>query len=139
MSEPNTRGILATGARAAGKLLGVAALLLVAWTLFAYHWAYSRGERVGYLQKLSQRGWVCKTWEGELAMATLPGQVSERFLFTVRDDAVATQVNALIGERVTLTYDEHLGLPTSCFGDTAHFVIGARAAPAPAVSVAPQG
>jgi len=29
---------------------------------------YSDGERVGYIQKISRKGWVCKTWEGELAM-----------------------------------------------------------------------
>lgn len=132
-------GLLGKSARLVGKLAVIGLLLLVLWTLLVYNWAYSSGERVGFVQKLSDKGWVCKTWEGELAMVNLPGQMSERFEFTVRDDAVAARLNALLGQRVTLSYDEHRGLWSSCFGETAHFVTDVRAAPAPAVSVAPQG
>jgi hypothetical protein len=106
---------------------GVAVLALVAlYTLFAYSWSYSDGERAGYVQKIANKGWVCKTWEGELAMVNLPGQLSELFQFTVRDDAVAAQVNAALGKRVVLTYAEHRGLPSSCFGETAYFVTAVR-------------
>jgi hypothetical protein len=126
-------GLLGKSARLAAKLAAVALVLLVLWTLLAYYWSYSSGERVGFVQKLSDKGWVCKTWEGELAMVNLPGQMSERFEFTVRDDAVAAQVNALLGQRVALSYDEHRGLPSSCFGETAYFVTAVRLAePAPA-------
>jgi hypothetical protein len=111
---------------------GLVLLGLVLWTLLAYHWAYSSGERVGFVQKLSSKGWICKTWEGELAMVNLPGQMSERFEFTVRDPAVAARITAQLGQRVALTYDEHRGLWSSCFGETAHFVNAVRAAPAPA-------
>jgi hypothetical protein len=108
------------------------ALLLVMVSLFALYvaamlsWSYSQGERAGYVQKFSQKGWLCKTWEGELAMVSMPGTLSEKFLFTVRDDRVADKVNQSMGKRVSLVYEEHLGIPTNCFGDTAYFVSDVR-------------
>ena len=74
------------------------------------------------VQKLSKKGWICKTWEGELALVSLPGTTPEKFLFTIRDDAVAQQVTHVMGKRVTLHYEEKVGLPTTCFGETRHFV-----------------
>jgi len=99
------------------------------YLLFAYHFAYSRGESVGFVQKISYKGWVCKTWEGEQvrALSVVPA-VPEKFAFTVRDEKVVEQINALIGQKVVLDYAQHKGLP-SCFGDTEHFVIGVRPAP----------
>lgn len=85
-------------------------------------WNFSVGERAGWVQKLSKKGWVCKTWEGELSMVSMPGASPEKFLFTVRDDDVAEAINKLIGQRVSLHYEEKVGLPTSCFGDTRHFI-----------------
>src|SRR5687768_15421080 len=102
-------------------LLAVAGLLAL-YTWAALSWSYSQGERAGYVQKFSRKGWVCKTWEGELAMVNLPGAMPEIFYFTVRDDEVAERINALMGNRVTLSYDQHLGVPTSCFGETGYFV-----------------
>lgn len=101
----------------------VAAALFV---LAAYHWDYSNGDRAGYVQRFANKGWLCKTWEGDLAMVNLPGQMAEMFPFTVRDDAVAAEVNAALGKRVVLTYEEHRGLPGPCFGDTDHFVTAVR-------------
>jgi hypothetical protein len=114
-------------------------------------WAYSNGERAGWVQKLSRKGYLCKTWEGEMAMVSLPGSVPEKFIFTVRDEHVAQQINQVMGRRVSLYYEEHIGLPSSCFGDTAYFVKGVRviednlggplpapAAPAPAQPPAKQ-
>jgi hypothetical protein len=100
----------------------VAALYLYA----ALSWSYSKGERAGFLQKVSEKGWICKTWEGELSLVALPGAAPEKFLFTVRDEAVAAQVNAAAGKRVALSYEQHMGLPTSCFGDTNYFVTGVK-------------
>ncbi len=97
-------------------------LLPAAYVWLALHWSYSKGERAGYLQKLSNKGWLCKTWEGELSLISLPGAMPEKFLFTVRDDEVAKRINALAGQRVSLVYEQHKGLPTSCFGDTEYFV-----------------
>ena len=102
---------------------------VVVYLLVAYHFSYSKGESVGFVQKLSYKGWVCKTWEGEQirALATLPA-IPEKFAFTVRDDAVADQINAHIGQKVVMEYEQHRGLP-SCFGDTEHFVVKVRLAP----------
>jgi hypothetical protein len=103
--------------------LVVAVALAVAgyfWVVLA--WSYSTGERVGWVQKMSKKGWICKTWEGELTMISMPGAVPEKFQFTARDAAVADQINRAMGKRVALHYEEKVGLPTSCFGDTRYFV-----------------
>jgi hypothetical protein len=85
-------------------------------------WNFATGERAGWVQKFSKKGWICKTWEGEMAMVTMPGAVPEKFTFTVWDDDVAQQVNGHVGKRVSLHYEEKVGLPTSCFGETRHYV-----------------
>lgn len=118
------------------KQRGYAAIVIIllaliamaaAWTWLSLHWAYSSGERVGLVQKLSRKGWICKTWEGELNMVVLPGAIPEKFPFTVRDDAVAEAINRLAGKRVSLEYAEHRFIPTTCFGETPHFVTGVKA------------
>jgi hypothetical protein len=86
------------------------------------YWTYSTGDRAGYVQKLSRKGVVCKTWEGEMAMVTMPGTVAEKFYFSVRDDAVAAQINSTLGQRVRVHYEQHRFIPTSCFGETEYFV-----------------
>lgn len=107
-------------------LLVVVAALSALYIAVVLNWSYSRGERAGYVQKFSEKGWLCKTWEGELAMVSMPGAMSEKFLFTVRDDNVATRINKSMGKRVSLVYEEHAGIPTSCLGDTAYFVVDVR-------------
>jgi hypothetical protein len=99
-------------------LVGAGAL----YFLVVLNWNFSTGERAGWVQKLSKKGWICKTWEGEMAMVTMPGAVPEKFLFTVWDDAVAEEINKKIGKRVSLHYEEKVGLPTTCFGETRHYV-----------------
>ena len=101
-------------------------LLVAAYFAVVLSWNYASGERAGWVQKLSRKGWLCKTWEGELALVSLPGSTPEKFLFTIHDDAVAAQVNAVMGQRVSLHYVEKVGLPTSCFGETRHYVSGVR-------------
>jgi hypothetical protein len=108
-------------------LIVAPAILLVLYTWAMLSYSYSSGERVGYIQKLSKKGWICKTWEGELAMANLPGAMPQVFEFTVRDDAVAQSIQEAEGRRVSLHYEQHVGLPTSCFGDTSYFVTSVRA------------
>ena len=98
------------------------ALLFAAYLAFVLNWSYSDGERAGYLQKFSRKGWVCKTYEGELAMTTVPGVAPVLWNFTVRDPAVAAQINAVLGKRMVLHYEEHRGIPTRCYGETNHFV-----------------
>jgi len=100
----------------------VVALLLTAYTWLMMSWSYSSGERAGFVQKLSKKGFVCKTWEGELVLVSMPGTQAEKFLFTVRDEAVAQKINALNGQRVTMNYEQHIWLPTTCLGETEYFV-----------------
>jgi hypothetical protein len=109
--------------------LVVLALLVTTYFWLALKWSYSAGERAGWVQKFSNKGWVCKTWEGELALVSLPGSAVEKFAFTVRDDEVAKAVTAATGKRVTLHYEEKVGLPTSCFGETRHFVTSVSITP----------
>jgi len=97
-------------------------LLFALYTWAALTFTYASGERAGYVQKFSRKGWICKTWEGELAMANLPGAMPEVFHFTVRDGAVADQITKSMGQRVSIHYNQHLGLPSTCFGDTSYFV-----------------
>ncbi len=106
-------------------LVLTAVFVLYIW--LALTWSFSQGERVGYIQKLSKTGWVCKTWEGEMAMVTMPGAIPDKFLFSIRDDKVAERINKLAGKRVALIYEQHKGLPTNCFGDTEYFIVDVRA------------
>jgi hypothetical protein len=100
--------------------------LATGYTWLTLTWSYSEGERAGYVQKFSKKGWVCKTWEGELAMVTMPGTLTEKFPFSVRDAAVAARIEKTMGKRVALVYEQHPGVPTSCFGETEHFVSDVR-------------
>ncbi len=124
---PRRRRIKLIAIIAGVLLVPVAAFAL--YTFTALSWSYSDGERAGVLQKFSRKGWICKTWEGELAMTTVPGVAPEIWPFTVRDDNVARQVNAALGKRVTLHYREHPGVPTTCFGQTPYYVDALRPLP----------
>lgn len=92
------------------------------WTWLTLHFTYSQGERVGYVQKISKKGWVCQTWEGELAMVSIPGTAPQIFAFTVPDDAVARSIMDAEGKRVALVYEQHRGVPSKCFGETEYFI-----------------
>jgi hypothetical protein len=109
--------------------LGTVVFLVAGYAFFVLHWAYSSGERSGVLQKFSRRGWVVKTWEGELAMTTVPGVAPVLWNFTVRDEAAVAQVSAGLGKHVVLHYTEHRGIPSSIFGDTRYYVDGVRIVP----------
>jgi hypothetical protein len=104
--------------------LAVLLALVVLYTWVVLNWSYSNGERAGWVQKLSRKGWVCKTWEGELAMVSMPGSTPEKFIFTIPSDAVAESVSRAMGKRVALHYEEKVGIPSSCFGETRYFVTG---------------
>ena len=130
-------------------LVGIV-ILVVGYFWVVPSWNYSTGERAGWVQKLSRKGWLCKTWEGELAMVSMPGAAPEKFYFTVWDDAVAGELNKVMGQRVSLHYEEKVGLPTSCFGETRHYVTRVTAVeelplapgvvvPTPGTATAPAG
>lgn len=97
-------------------------LLFVLYTVSALSWSYSEGQRAGYIQKFSKKGWFCKTWEGELALTTVPGVAPTLWEFTVREKSAAQQINLALGRRAVLYYREHRGLPSTCFGETRYFV-----------------
>ena len=96
--------------------------LLAGYLWLALNWSYSKGERAGYVQKFSQKGWLIKTWEGELTLVAVPGSMPEKFFFTVRNDDLAKKINTSVGKRVAVSYEQHKGLPSNWFGDTEYFV-----------------
>lgn len=107
-------------------IIGILILLFVLYTWVTLNWSYSSGERVGYVQKFSHKGWLCKTWEGELAMVNMPGAMTEKFFFSVRSDTLAQQINQSLGRRVALEYEQHVGVPSSCFGETEYFIVAVK-------------
>ena len=111
------------------SVVGAPVALFALWSAITLGYSYSTGERVGYVQKFSKKGWVCKTWEGELAMTTVPGTAPQLFEFSVRDDSVARVIEDIMRTRegrVSLTYEQHKGVPTNCFGETDYYVVEAR-------------
>jgi hypothetical protein len=107
-------------------LVAVVALGVAAYTGAVVAFSYSTGERVGFVQKLSKKGWICRTWEGELAMSPVPGAAPQLFPFSIRSDEVARQITAAEGKKVSLHYEEKKGIPTTCFGETNHFIRSVR-------------
>ena len=107
-------------------LVGVPVLMVSIWSMVALSFSYSSGTRVGYVQKISRKGWLCKTWEGELQMSNIPGSAPILFNFSVRGDSVAGMIESTMGKRVELRYEEHRGVPTSCFGETSYFIVGVK-------------
>ena len=107
-------------------VLLVPVIIIALWIWGTLGYTYAMGERAGYLQKISKKGWLCKTWEGELAMANLPGKMPQIFTFTVRTGSMAHVIEQNAGKQVSLTYEQHRGVPTSCFGETEYFVTAVR-------------
>lgn len=107
-------------------IVGVPALVLTLWSYATLLYTYSSGNRVGYVQKLSKKGWLCKTWEGELQMSNIPGSAPMLFAFSVRNDSIARAITATMGDRVELEFEQHKGVPLACFGETEYFIVGVR-------------
>jgi hypothetical protein len=120
------RSLGARAARAAFIALSGLVIVVALYTWLALTWNYSSGERAGFVQKFSKKGFVSKTWEGELAMVAMPGTTPEKFYFTVTDEDLAQQINATMGQKVALSYDQHIGVPTTLFGETQYFVRAVR-------------
>jgi hypothetical protein len=122
-----------TGAEFKKKLVKVTLLLIVTVVVLCigymkvvFMWSYSKGERIGYVQKFSEKGWLCKTWEGELQMLPVPGAIPEKFLFSVRDKTVIARINSSLGKKVSLNYEQHKGIPTNCFGESEYYAVDAK-------------
>jgi len=113
------------GTKVVGWIIGIVLLagaLFAGYIWLALNWSYSRGDRAGYVQKFSEKGWLCKTHEGELQVTPVPGTVPEKFQFSVRDELVIKKINSSLGKKVILQYEQHKGLPTTCFGETDYFI-----------------
>ena len=122
-----------TGSELRNKVVKTSLLLIVAvvvlstgYVMLVLNWSYSKGERIGYVQKFSEKGWLCKTWEGELQMLPVPGAVPEKFVFSVRDMAMIGKINSSLGKKVSLSYEQHKGIPTNCFGESEYFAVDAK-------------
>lgn len=122
-----------TGAEIGKKAVKIAVMVALAvvvlsagYVMLVLNWSYSKGERVGYIQKFSEKGWLCKTWEGELQMLPVPGAIPEKFLFSVRDKALVSKINSSTGKKIALIYEQHKGIPTTCFGESEYFAVDAR-------------
>lgn len=107
-------------------LVLLVAVIGSAYFFIVFKWSYSKGERIGYVQKFSEKGWLCKTWEGELQMLPVPGAIPEKFLFSVRDKAVVDRINSYPGRKVSLYYEQHIGIPTTCFGESEYFIVDVK-------------
>ena|SRR5690242_3520498 len=105
-------------------LLVLVLVLGALWTWFSLSWAYSEGERAGVLQKFSKKGWICKTYEGELALYIVGGVAPQLWYFSTRDEKVAQQLTGAVGQQIRLHYTEHRGVPTTCFAETPFFAEG---------------
>lgn len=110
-------------------LIGLPIAVIAVWSAAALSWSYSDGQRAGYVQKIARKGYVCKTWEGTLYTDIARGFRSDSFTFTVRSDSLARAIEALSGDRVTVQYEQHVGIPTSCLGETEYFVTGVERIP----------
>ena len=112
--------------RIALLLMVVVVVLCAGYVKIVLTWSYSKGERIGYVQKFSEKGWLCKTWEGELQMLPVPGALPEKFQFSVRDKAVISKINSSMGKKVSLFYEQHKGIPTNCFGESEYFAVDSK-------------
>lgn len=100
------------------------------YAYWRYAFTYSNGNRFGLLQKFSQKGTLFKTYEGELILSSVRGNMnvpiaSEKFFFSVKDKNVAQQLMNVQGQHVTVHYREKNGtLPWR--GDTRYIVDSVR-------------
>ena len=112
------------------RIVFIALIGIVAVFSFSYWGTYSEGIRSGMVVKISKKGWIFKTYEGQLNLQTFganksPNMVSESFEFSVdsdKQDVIKVLEEAsLSGERVSLKYSERLA-KFFWRGDTKYFV-----------------
>ncbi len=111
-------------------LLIILAVLILATAIafLVFNFTYSEGSRAGVVIKFSKRGYVMKTYEGELnmgGMGNIPNtaQMNMIWNFSVKDKTVADKLMELEGRKVSLHYKEIIqNMPWQ--GDTKYFVDG---------------
>ena len=96
------------------------------WIYWKYSFTYSEGYRAGLLQKISYKGNIFKTYEGEMILSSIQSNTnvaiaSEKFFFSVAEKAVALDLEKVQGQSVIVHYVEKNGtLPWK--GESAYFV-----------------
>ena len=90
-------------------------LVVTTFFYFKYFYTYSKGYRAGLLQKISEKGMLFKTYEGEMVLSSVESNsnvaiASEKFIFSVSDDAIAKTMEQIQGNRVVVHYMEKNGI-----------------------------
>jgi len=105
----------------AGYFVMIILLGITAYFTFAYYATYSEGVRAGELIKLSHKGILFKTWEGEISRGISGSHI---FTFSVldSDQKVIDDLNELQGQYVKVTYKERYKT-FPWWGESKYFVI----------------
>ena len=95
-------------------------ILFTVYFAFIYYVPYSEGYRAGELIKISNKGIIFKTWEGEISQGVAEAQ---RFHFSVESDEleVISDLKDMQGKQVKLHYKERYGT-FPWLGDTKYFI-----------------
>ncbi len=109
-------------------LVGIVFLLVLALviTFLVFNFKYSEGSRAGVLMKFSKRGYVFKTYEGELNTGGVgnianTAQVNQVWNFSVKEEGFADTLHFYEGKKVILFYQQKIKhLPWQ--GETDYFV-----------------
>lgn len=94
------------------KVIAILVVVLLAIMAFFYFGTYSEGTRAGTIIKVSKRGTIFKTYEGQLnvnAFGAVKGKggLNESFEFSVpKDPELIEKIDGLIGKPVRLSYKE---------------------------------
>ena len=101
--------------------------------LFIFNFTYSEGNRAGVLMKFSKKGYVFKTYEGELNIGGVgnvsgTAQMNQVWLFSVRNQATADSLMTMEGKKVSLHYRQVLK-NMWWDGETSYFVDGYKVLP----------
>jgi hypothetical protein len=95
-----------------GWLLAIVVVLFIGTLIYwNYFFTYSEGYRAGLLQKFSKKGAMFKTYEGEMILSSITSNqnvalASEKFLFSVTDEKLASQLDTIQGQFVILHYTQ---------------------------------
>lgn len=103
-----------------GIIVSVVFVLLIGYFLVVYYATYSNGFRSGELIKITYKGLIFKTWEGEISQGV---SESQHFSFSVEssEKEVIQLLEDLQGQQVKLTYKERFAT-FPWLGDTKYFV-----------------
>lgn len=115
-----------------GWFIVIVLVILTAFIYWKYFFTYSEGYRAGLLQKFSKKGTIFKTYEGEMILSSVHSRAdiaiaSEKFLFSVTDEQVATSLDQLQGQYVVIHYMEKNGV-LPWVGETTYIVDSVRIA-----------